>query len=102
VVARDSRGWGPRQGTRLARVPERWWQHFRPTKNTSIRLQVDAQEWMGHQVECLVQAMDLQRDVQEVLAPLDPAATEQPHRGSAWAGGGVGWTQSNWGGRVWG
>jgi len=36
--------------------------------NASIRLQVDAQEWMGHQVEHLVQAMDLQRDVQEVLA----------------------------------
>jgi len=36
--------------------------------NTSIQLQVDAQEWMGHQVERLVQAMDLQWDVQEVLA----------------------------------
>jgi len=36
--------------------------------NTSIQLQVDAQEWMGHQVECLVQAMDLQRDAEEVLA----------------------------------
>ena len=36
--------------------------------NTSIQLQVDAQEWMGHQVERLVQAMDLQRDMQEVLA----------------------------------
>jgi len=29
--------------------------------NASIQLQVDAQEWMGHQVEHLVQAMDLQR-----------------------------------------
>jgi len=28
--------------------------------NASIWLQVDAQEWMGHQVEHLVQAMDLQ------------------------------------------
>jgi len=36
--------------------------------NASIQLQVDAQEWMGHQVECLVQAMDLQWDVEEVLA----------------------------------
>ena len=36
--------------------------------NASIQLQVDAQEWMGHQVERLVQAMDLQWDVQEVLA----------------------------------
>jgi len=36
--------------------------------NTSIQLQVDAQEWMGHQVERLVQAMDLQRDTEEVLA----------------------------------
>jgi len=26
------------------------------------------QEWMGHQVERLVQAMDLQQDTQEVLA----------------------------------
>jgi len=34
----------------------------------SIWLQVDAHEWMGHQVECLVQAMDLQWDTQEVLA----------------------------------
>ena len=34
----------------------------------SIRLQVDAQEWMGHQVEPLAQAMDLQHDAQEVLA----------------------------------
>ena len=36
--------------------------------NTAIQLQVDAQEWMGHQVEHLVQAMDLQQDTQEVLA----------------------------------
>jgi len=36
--------------------------------NASIQLQVDAQEWMGHQVERLVQAMDLQRDAEEVLA----------------------------------
>ena len=36
--------------------------------NASIQLQVDTQEWMGHQVECLVQAMDLQQDAQEVLA----------------------------------
>ena len=36
--------------------------------NASIRLQVDAQEWMGNQVERLVQAMDLQWDTQEVLA----------------------------------
>jgi len=36
--------------------------------NASIRLQVDAQEWMGHQVEHLVQAMDLQWDAEEVLA----------------------------------
>jgi len=36
--------------------------------NASIQLQVDAQEWMGHQVEHLVQAMDLQRDAEEVLA----------------------------------
>ena len=36
--------------------------------NTSIQLQVDAQEWMGHQVEHLVQAMDLQWEAQEVLA----------------------------------
>jgi len=37
-------------------------------QNASIQLQVDAQEWMGHQVEHLVQAMDLQQDAQEVLA----------------------------------
>jgi len=36
--------------------------------NASIQLQVDAQEWMGHQVERLVQAMDLQQDAEEVLA----------------------------------
>jgi len=36
--------------------------------NASIQLQVDAQEWMGHQVERLVQAMDHQRDAEEVLA----------------------------------
>ena len=36
--------------------------------NASIQLQVDAQEWMGHQVERLVQAMDLQRDAEEVFA----------------------------------
>jgi len=36
--------------------------------NASIQLQVDAQEWMGHQVERLVQAMDLQWDAEEVLA----------------------------------
>ena len=31
--------------------------------NASIQLQVDAQEWMGHLVERLVQAMDLQWDI---------------------------------------
>jgi len=35
---------------------------------TSIQLHLDAQEWMGHQVEHLVQAMDLQWDTKEVLA----------------------------------
>jgi len=55
----------------------------------SIQLQVDAQEWMGHQVEHLVQAMDLQWDAQEVLASA-LLATEQPHWGSARAGGGMG------------
>jgi len=58
---------GSRWGTRSARNAERWLQPFGPT-TASIQLQVDAQEWMGHQVERLVQAMDLQQDVEEVLA----------------------------------
>ena len=37
-------------------------------QTATIQLQVDTQEWMGNQAEQLVQAMDLQQDVQEVLA----------------------------------
>ena len=37
-------------------------------QTATIWLQIDTQEWMGHQVEQFVQAIDLQQDVQEVLA----------------------------------
>jgi len=50
--------------------------------NASIQLQVDAQEMDGASGGAPVQAMDLQRDAEEVLASA-PAATEQPNRGSA-------------------
>jgi len=77
--------------------------------NASIWLQVDAQEWMGASVEHLVQAMDLQRDTQEVLASAllhlsSHIGAQLGPEEEEWGGlGGVGQTRRNWGRRIrWG